>query len=67
MKTATLPAAGQRVGRVCGPGEFPSDDAGVVLAQITDRWGTHSLVLMDSGKTETCHGLTGRGIGWYVL
>lgn len=63
----TLPRPGQRVGTVSGPGEFPSDNAGTVLTQITDRWGTHALVMMDSGKVETCHGLTQRGIGWHLL
>lgn len=62
-----LPAAGQRVGTVCGPCEFPRDNAGTVLCIIEDRWGRHALVLMDSGETKTCHGLTDRGIGWYVL
>lgn len=68
VQAPTLPAAGQRIGRVTGPGEFPRDDAGTVLTHITDRWGTHALVLMDNGKTERCHSLNTRpGIGWHAL
>jgi hypothetical protein len=62
-----LPEAGQRVGTVCGPCERAKDNAGTVLCQVTDRWGTHSLVLMDSGETKTCHGLTKIGIGWHAI
>ena len=64
----TIPAAGQRVGVECGPGEFARDNAGTVITQITDRWGTHALVMMDSGEVKTCHGLnSGAGIGWHAL
>ncbi len=62
-----LPIAGSRVGVVCGPGELPRDHQGIVLSQITDRWGTHALVLMDDGTSRTCEGLTEVGIGWYQL
>lgn len=63
-----IPEAGQRVGTVCGPGEFAKDRAGTVLCQVTDRWGTHALVLMDDGTTRTCHGLNrGPGIGWHLV
>lgn len=63
-----LPQAGQRIGRICGPGEFASDDAGIVLCQVDDRWGSHVVVLMDNGTTETCHGMNrGPGIGWHYL
>jgi len=68
ITTPLLPFPGQRVGSVCGPGEFPEDDAGVVLCRSADRWRTHALVLMDDGRTDTCHGLnTGPGIGWHVV
>lgn len=68
ITTQTIPEAGQRIGRVCGPCQFPEDNAGIVLTQVTDRWGTHALVLMDDGTTETCHGLnSGLGIGWHLL
>jgi hypothetical protein len=64
----TLPAAGQRIGVVCGPGEFPHDHAGTVLCIVEDRWGSHALVLMDEGHTQTCHGMnSGPGIGWHAL
>jgi hypothetical protein len=68
ISNITLPAAGTRVGTVCGPCERANDNAGTVLCEVTDRWGTHVLVLMDSGKVETCHGLNrGPGIGWHAL
>lgn len=67
ISNITLPAAGARVGTVCGPCESAKDNAGTVLCQVTDRWGTHALVLMDTGETNTCHGLTDRGIGWHAL
>lgn len=67
ISNITLPEAGKRVGVVCGPCEFPEDNAGMVLCQVTDRWGTHALVLMDSGETKTCHSLTERGIGWRLI
>lgn len=63
----TLPAPATRVGTVCGPCQSAKDNAGTVLCQVTDRWGTHAVVLMDSGKIEHCHGLTTVGIGWYAL
>lgn len=67
MPAQKLPAPGARVGTVCGPGEFPEDNPGTVLCHHTDRWGTYALVLMDSGSTDHCHGLTEVGIGWYLL
>jgi hypothetical protein len=67
ISNITLPEAGQRIGTVCGPCENPKDNAGTVLCQVTDRWGTHAVVMMDSGKTQTCHGLTQRGIGWHLI
>lgn len=64
----SIPDAGQRVGVVDGPGQFAKDNAGTVLCQIQDRWGIHALVLMDTGKTATCHGVNhGPGIGWHLL
>lgn len=64
----TLPEPGQRVGVVDGPGQYPEHHAGIVLCQVSDRWGTHAVVLMDDGKTETCHGLmSGPGIGWHLI
>ncbi len=53
-----LPPAGSRVGVVCGTGEFPRDYQGIVISHVTNRWGTHALVLMDDGKTRDCSGLT---------
>jgi hypothetical protein len=70
--TATLapiiPHAGQRIGSVAGPGQSPKDNAGTVLCQFTDRWGTYALVLMDDVTTRTCRGMNrGPGIGWHDL
>lgn len=63
-----VPNAGQRVGVVYGPGEFPKDKAGTVMTQVTNQWGTHALVMMDSGKIERCEGLnSGPGIGWHLV
>lgn len=62
-----LPAPGQRVGAIDGPGVSASTRAGVVLTQMTGKWGAYALVLMDAGNVETCHGLTDQGIGWHVL
>lgn len=68
MLFQNLPIPGQRIGSVCGPGEFPADNAGTVICQIEDRWGTHALVMMDSGRVDTCHGLKdGPGIGWHPV
>jgi len=62
-----LPASGPRVGVVCGPGNTPKDDAGTVLCQASNSWGSFAVALMDSGKIEHCRGLTEIGIGWYSL
>jgi hypothetical protein len=68
MNTIQLPAAGQRVGLVTGPGEFASDKAGSVITQVDDRWGSHALVMMDSGEVKKCNGLNSRpGIGWHAI
>lgn len=67
FKAQVLPAPGARVGFVFGPGEFPKDNAGIVLTHITDRWGTRALALMDDGTTKTFSGLTDVGIGCYLL
>lgn len=63
-----VPTPGQRIGVVCGPGETPRDNAGIVLTQVTTRWGTHAVVLMDSGVTKRCDGMNrGPGIGWHYV
>lgn len=62
-----LPLPGHRVGRVCGPGEFPTDDTGVVLVHAFDRWGQYAVIAMTDGGIERCHHLTKVGIGWYDL
>lgn len=68
LQKIELPEPGQRIGVVDGPGQWPEERAGIVLCQITDRWGTHAVVLMDDGKTKDCHGLMrGPGIGWHLV
>lgn len=67
-QTKFLPAPGQRVGVIDGPCQRPEDRAGIVLCHVSDRWGTHALVLMDAGETKTCHSLrTSPGIGWHII
>jgi hypothetical protein len=68
IRAPQLPPAGARVGTIDGPGVFASDNPGTVLCHVTDQWGTHAVVLMDTGRTATCHGLNaGPGIGWHLL
>lgn len=67
MTPQMLPAPGARVGSVDGPGRFPQDDAGTVLCHVTDRWGTHAVVLFDAGDTRKVHGLTSVGIGTHLI
>ena len=63
-----LPEPGQRVGVVDGPGQFPEHNAGIVMTIVKDKWQYYALVMMDDGKTKTCHGLnSGPGIGWHAL
>jgi hypothetical protein len=67
-----LPLPGAKVVCVCGPCESSSpqyaqpENVGTVLTLITDRWGTHALVLWGDGKTEGVHTLTTCGIGVYL-
>lgn len=68
IHSVQLPAAGQRIGVVCGPGEFAADNAGTVLAIIPTQWGDYALVLMDDGTTKRCNGMNrGPGIGWHAV
>lgn len=68
MSAPTLPQPGQRVGRVCGPGQWPEDNAGTALCHVTNEWGTHALVMMDSGEVLRCESLNRRpGIGWHAI
>lgn len=63
-----LPSPGQRVGVIDGPCQWAEDSPGIVLCHVTDRWGTHALVMMDSGKIKACHSLrTSPGIGWHLI
>jgi hypothetical protein len=65
-----LPKVGDRVGAIDGPGQFPRAGlcrTGTVTEIVTDRWYTFARVQMDDGRSDTCHGLTTVGIGWYAL
>lgn len=63
------PLPGDRVGIVCGPGEFPKDRKGTVIATYSNRFYKEmGLILMDDGTTETLVGqYTKVGIGVYLL
>jgi F420-0:gamma-glutamyl ligase len=39
----------------------------MTMAIYEDKWGKHAVVLMDTGSTRICEGLTTVGIGWYLL
>lgn len=58
---------GDRVGFVCGPGEFPTDTTGRVYGRISDRWGKRLRVKMDDSTFRTVHAFTRVGIGAYYL
>lgn len=61
-----MPAPGDRIGAVCGPGEFASDNAGIVICLMDN--GSDAIVLMDSGLIEHCSSLNrGPGIGWHMV
>lgn len=64
-----LPAPGDRVGFVDGPGVFPQDRAGVVQVVRSDRWYSHIAdVLMDDGSMQSwIGGYDVVGIGCYLL
>jgi hypothetical protein len=68
MTPPNLPAAGARVGSVCGPGEFPCDNAGTVICLVESKFGVFAVVMMDSGRVDFCHSLnSGHGIGWHAI
>ena len=68
IQPPSLPEPGARVGVVCGPCEFPRDNAGVVLCHVADQFHGWAVVLMDSGVVEHCYGLNrGPGIGWHAV
>ena len=64
-----LPLSGDRVGRKCGPGEFPGDFQGTVMTVYADRWyANNAAILWDDGTTSTLVGsYTQVGIGVYLL
>ena len=64
-----FPRVGDRVGIVCGPGQFPRDNAGTVVRVYADRWYSNNAeILMDDGSTRSTVGAyTQIGIGVYFL
>ena len=68
MQEIQMPRPGDRIGSVCGPGEFPQDNSGIVIAVCQNQWGPYALVLMNNGEMSYCHGLnSGPGIGWHLV
>lgn len=69
MKEQLLPQPGDRVGSVCGPCEFPKDNAGTVITTYGNQFYNNiALVLLDKGGTATIVGeYTKVGIGWYLI
>lgn len=63
------PIPGDRIGIVCGPGEFPKDRQGTVISTYSSRFYQDiGLILMDDGTTKDLVGqYTERGIGVYLL
>lgn len=58
---------GDRVGFVCGPGEFPTDTTGRVYGRISNDWGRHLRVKMDDSTFRSVYAFTNVGIGSYYL
>jgi hypothetical protein len=69
MRAAILPKPGDRVGFVYGPGSFPRDSMGIVIATFSDKWyDNQCLILMDDGEIRTkCGTYTDVGIGCYLI
>lgn len=63
------PVPGDRIGIVCGPGEFPRDCKGTVIATYSNRFYKDiGVILMDDGTTKELVGqYTKVGIGVYLL
>lgn len=72
MSAANMPKPGDRVGVICGPGDFPRIGlcaSGIVLCISSSAYYDHiATVLMDDGSTKDWVGAyTTRGIGCYLL
>lgn len=54
---------------MCGPSDFPRDNAGIVLAVYDSKWYSNiGVVVMDDSTTkEIVGGYTKVGIDWYWL
>lgn len=68
-KEMQLPQLGDRVGFVCGPGQFPRDNAGTVTRVYSNRWyANNAEVQMDNGSVEHIVGAyTTVGIGAHLI
>lgn len=64
-----MPQVGDRVGFVCGPGQWPQDRPGTVTKVYSDRWHANNAdVELDDGTTEHFMGpYTTVGIGTYLI
>lgn len=64
-----LPQVGDRVGFVCGPGQFPRDNAGTVTRTYSNDWyASNADIQMDDGSTRHIVGAyTTVGIGAYLI
>lgn len=68
IHSVQLPAAGQRIGVVYGPGEYAPHNAGTVITRVESQWGDYVLVMMDSGEVKRCDGTNrGPGVGWHAV
>lgn len=57
-----------KVGSISMPGQFASDNAGVVVEIKSDRFCDKICVVkMENGSIEEIHGLVEVGIGWYHI
>lgn len=61
---------GNRVHSVTGPGDFPTEGlssrSGNIVSREENKWGKYLVVEFDDGTTDTIHGFTTTGIGWYL-
>lgn len=64
-----FPMVGDRVGSVCGPGEFPKDNAGTVVRVYADRWYDNNAdIVYDDGRTDSWVGAyCSVGIGVHLI
>lgn len=68
-RVSRFPIPGDRVGFVCGPGENPGDNSGIVLAIYSSRfYDNNAVILMDDGRFKYSVGQFNLvGIGMYLI